>query len=220
MNGEPISVSTRSRRMSSEHMWTVNDISPASELHAPLYGQALYNKSGSLTLQLAATDLPYEVQNSENPVTYKVGSTSELVAFSGGFPIYGGVAQIPNQQCAPNTYVGVSVGSHDFWSTSFNVSPGQNGNVLFLLKTRALDCAANEGPGTVLLRLKLDGQLVGSYGDQQFTYNNTCHQRTLAASYLAMHPGVGTHTVSGTVTNSGMPGLAIGGDLGLVYFGN
>jgi hypothetical protein len=203
-----------------QQLWSVNDLSTTSEGHAPLFGQALYSTSGTVNLRIAATELPYEAQGTENPVRYRVGNTTTLIALSGNIPINGGVAQIPSSQCAPNSYIPAGTGSRDYWNTSFTVQTGQNGNVMFLLKTRVLDCVANQGPGTVLLQLKLDGQLVGSVGDQQFTFNNTCHQRTLSASYLAMHLSTGPHTIAGNITTTGMANLGASGDLGLVFFGN
>jgi len=91
---------------------------------------------------------------------------------------------------------------------------------MFLLKTRILDCYDFEGPGTVRLQIQLDGQLVGSTGIQQFFYNETCHQRTLSASYLALGLAAGSHTVKGRINVSGLPNLSASGDLGLVFFGN
>lgn len=205
----------------SQHLWTVNDLSPNSETHAPLFGQALYNMSGAVNLALAATELPYINPPSENPVEYLVGSGTALVALSGNIPINGGVAEVPNVSCEPNSYVGVPNATNQLWNTSFTVASGQNGNVMLLLKTRVLDCqSGTQGPGTASLYLVLDGQQVGSAGVQQYVLNQTCHQRTLSASYLALGLSQGTHTLSGLVTNSGLPGLAVSGDMGLLYFGN
>lgn len=205
----------------SQQLWTVNDLSTTSETHAPLFGQALYNTSGAVTVQLAATELPYINPPSENPVEYKVGSTTSIVALSGNIPINGGVAQSPSVQCNPNSYFAAGTGSHDLWNTSFQVQSGQNGNVMFLLKTRVFDCQdANAGPGTFKLQLVLDGVLVGSIGDQDYTSDNTCHARTMSASYLAMHLASGTHTIGGNLNVTGMPNGAASGDLGLIYFGN
>jgi hypothetical protein len=70
------------------------------------------------------------------------------------------------------------------------------------------------------MRLQLDGTPVGSIAIQQFTYNNTCHQRTITSSYLAKGLSQGQHTVSGTISGSGLPSLSASGDLGLVFFGD
>jgi len=204
-----------------QQMWTVNDLSTTSESHAPMFGQALYNTSGNVTVQLAATELPYINPPTQNPVEYKVGSTTSVVALSGNIPINGAVAQLPTVQCDPNHYVPAGTGTHNFWNTSFQVQSGQNGNVMFLLKTRVFDCQdTNAGPGTFKLQLVLDGTLVGSVGDQDYSTNNTCHSRTLAASYLAMHLAAGTHTVAGNVNVTGLPNGVVSGDLGLIFFGN
>lgn len=202
-----------------QQQWSVNDLSLGSETHTPMFGQALYSNSGTVTIQLAATELPYESQGIENPVEYLVGSTTTLVALSGNIPIHGGAAQVPSGNCAPNTYVGAGLASQNFWTTSFTVSSGQNGNVMFLAKTRVGDCT-DSGPGEVKLQLVLDGNFVGSVGVQDFFQNETCHGRTIGASYLALHLSPGTHMISGNVKTTGLPNLAASGDLGLIFFGN
>lgn len=201
-----------------EHLWTVQDLAPSGELHAPMYGQALYNVTGQVNIGVAATELPFGAV--EDPVQYYVGSTTALIALAGNIPISGGAAELPQDNCSPNSYIFAGNGSQTFWNESFTVQSGQNGNVMFLLKTRVLDCHDFEGPGTILLQLELDGQPVGSVSVQQYTFNNTCHQRTLSASYLALGLSPGTHTIRGRITVSGLPNLAASGDLGLVYFGN
>jgi len=190
-----------------------------SELHAPLFGHALYNISGSIIIRLVATELPYTQQQAENPVEYRVVSTSALVALSGNIPINGCKAET-STNCSPNSYIFVGNGTKYFWTKTFTVSQSHNGNVMFLLKTRILDCYDFEGPGTVRLQIQLDGQLVGSTGIQQFFYNETCHQRTLSASCLALGLAAGSHTVKGRINVSGLPNLSASGDLGLVFFGN
>ena len=196
-------------------------MAPNSETHGPLFGQALYNTSGSVTVALVATELPYTgPPSSENPVQYLVGSGAALVALSGNIPIHGGIAQLPGPSCDPNSYYGVPSPTNQLWNGSFTVSAGQKGNVMFLLKTRVLDCT-DQGPATAGLQLVLDGSPVGSVGVQQFVINETCHQRTLSASYLALGLSQGTHTIAGNVTNTGsLPTLAVSGDLGLIYFGD
>jgi hypothetical protein len=205
-----------------EQAWTVNDLTPSAESHAPLYGHALYpSASGTVTATLAATELPYGLQQTENPVRYVVGSQSTVIAMSGGMPIYGGVVQGGSTAiCSPNTYQGAPVGGNNFWSAPLTVQAGESGNVFFTVKTRILDCNPNEGPGTVVLQLVLDGAGVGSVGVQQYDFNNTCHQRTLTASYLALGMSQGPHSVSAVVSNSGLTNLAIGGDMGLLFFGS
>ncbi len=206
---------------SAEHLWTVNDLAPDSETHAPMYGHAVYDAAGQISLQLAATELPYEQGNQENPVQYVLGSSTILLALSGNMPIVGSAAELPySLPCQPGTYIPAGDGTYYYWSRTFTVLPSQQGNVMFLLKTRVLDCNDNEGSGAVHLRLELDGQEVGSTGVQEFAYNNTCHQRTLSASYLGLHLSAGQHTVRGKIVTYGLPNLAASGDLGLVFFGN
>ena len=206
----------------SEQAWTVNDLTPSAESHAPLYGHALYRSaSGTVTATLAATELPYQLQQAENPVQYVVGSQSTVIAMSGGMPIYGGVAQGGSTAiCSPSTYQGAPIGGNNFWSAPLTVQPGESGNVFFTVKTRILDCNANEGPGTVGLQLVLDGAGVGSVGIQQYDANNTCHQRTVTASYLALGLAQGPHTISAVLNNNGLPNLSIAGDMGLLFFGS
>ena len=206
---------------SSEHLWAVNDIAPDSYLHVPMWTHAMYdNPPPTAAIQLAATELPYERQGMDNPVRYTVGSSTTMIALSGGMPIHGGISELRSRPCTPGTYIPAGTGNWTYWTRSFDVRRGQNGNVLFLLKTRVLDCQANEGPGLVKLQLELDGDLVGSTGIQGFAYNETCHQRTLTASYLAMGLSAGRHTIQGRIDTTGLPGLAASGDLGLLYFGN
>jgi hypothetical protein len=206
----------------SQQMWSVNDLATAAELNAPLFGHGLYNQTGTLTYYLMGTELPYELQGTENPVEYNVDPSATVVALSGNIPINGGLYGGSNSQCAPNSYISIGNGTvtPTGWSQTFTVSSGQSGNVMFLLKTRVLDCNANEGYGTAKLQLVLDSTAVGSIGIQQWDYNNTCHQRTLTASYLALGLSVGSHTINGTFTVTGLPNLSASGDLALVYFGN
>ncbi len=211
-----------------EHFWTVNDIVETGEIHAPMYGQAMYrDRTGRQTLQLVGTELPTggPPNNIENDIAYQVGSTAELIGLSGNLPIFASKAELPyDRACHPNSYIAAS-GTRDYWSTSFTVGPGQQGNVMFLLKTRVLDCPVSggeqEGPGTVTLQIRLDGSLVGSVGVQEFTEGNTCHQRTMTASYLKLGLSQGAHQVGGRlVSSSSLPNMAASGDLGLMLFGN
>ena len=138
-----------------EHFWTVNDIAESGEIHAPMYGQAMYRTATAWqSLQLAATELPTggPPNNFEDDVAYKVGSTTKIVGLSGNLPIHASKAELPFDSCQPNSYI-FADGTRDYWSTSFTVSSEQQGNVMFLLKTRILDCYENEGPGTVRLQL-------------------------------------------------------------------
>jgi hypothetical protein len=141
---------------------------------------------------------------------------------SGGMPIYGGVVQGGSTAiCSPSTYQAAPPGANNFWSAPLTVQPGESGNVFFTVKTRLLDCNAYEGPGTISLQLVLDGVGVGSVGLQQYDYNNTCHQRTITASYLALGLAQGPHSISAVLNNVGsMPSLAFGGDMGLLFFGS
>ena len=197
--------------------WSVSDLTTDSGMHAPVFSQRiLTGRFGAATIQLAATELPI---GSENQVQYRVGSQANLIALSGGTPIFGSATQNSNtNQCTPNSYFGPFTGT--YWNKSFTVSPGQNGNVFLLLKTRVLDCNASDGPGTASLKLNLDGNRVGNYGIMQYAQGDGCHQNTLSSSYLAKNLSIGTHTVSATIYQSGLPNLAASGDLGLIYFGN
>ncbi len=206
----------------SEALWTVSDLSNPLEWHAPMYSHAMFRTPpSSATFGLYATELPYEDQGVENPVQYVVGSTTKLIALSGGMPIYGSAAVKSSYvPCWPRMDVDARNSTNYYWTTAVNVQPGQNGNVMFLAKTRVLDCSTATGPGTATLVLELDGQTVGSSGVQQFPYNAACHQQTLAASYLALGLSAGTHTIRGRVENIGLTNLAISGDMGLLFFGN
>jgi hypothetical protein len=78
----------------SQQFWTINDIAPSGELHAPMSGQALYPYAGTYNVQLAATEEPYFNPVSENPVQYMIGSTSGLITLSGGLRISGSAAEL------------------------------------------------------------------------------------------------------------------------------
>jgi hypothetical protein len=166
-----------------------------------------------------------------NPVQYRVGARAGIVAVA-GLPVMGR-AVLTTKADAPHDFV--CVGTSKGWaacppvgepqvlaSASFQVPPGHSGEVAFVAKS-IVQADGADGGGTVVLRLRVDGVVVGSVGVQQLSPPSTVSTRTISASHVsggAARLAPGNHTVEAVVTVAGdFVHLCMSKDLPLLWFG-
>jgi hypothetical protein len=216
--------------------WADNDLTDGAENQAPLFTHFLNASPGitSLSLSLGFTEYSYGEDRSdaqENPVLYRVGAGSRIVAMTGGMIVVGGMVLAQdrfnrtNYICAgssqgwpgcPAVGTEVLIGQRDIV-----VPAGHNGVVAFSASTRVQGDAA-DGGGTIFFYLKIDGVQRGSVGVQQLKSPDGISTRTISASYLAAGSGrltVGTHRVGLYARVDGsFKHLALTRDLPLIWF--
>lgn len=202
---------------SNDHMfWVVNDLTMTTEVNSPMYCHSIYNFNGQGTIVLAGTELPWDLQQWEDPVEYMISPSTRLISLYGGFQIYGS-ASISSLNCYPNDYMDTGLSSV-LWEQTFTIPQNHNGNIMFVGKTRVIE-GPNIGYGNAFLELNLDGANVGSFGTQQLDLGYSGQQRTMTVSYLGIGLSPGIHTIRGIMHQSGtLPRLACTKDLGLIYF--
>lgn len=221
--------------------WSINDLFTGAELQAPMFSQAMFlSPPSQSTVQFIASESPYyqPVAATTNNVKYKVGGNSRLVTLSGGMTVFG-KGLTPNypysSQGQNSRYAYVCVGTNGYNSScppsggevvigqgSVCIPSGHNGIVLFSAKTRVQGDADDSG-GTILLKIKIDGNPVGAIGVQDLaSAPDAASTRTISASYLSAGGAaltVGCHSaqVVGQVFGS-FRNLAMNADMPLMWF--
>ena len=212
--------------------WSDNDMFTGAEIHAPMFNQGYFTgSSGTHTVSLVASDLPYLGDRAE----YRIGANARLITLYGGMTVYGKALNSnsalygpykrasyicigtngSNPACpADGTEVVIAQGTVTIPST-------HNGVVMFSAKSRVQGDQSDQG-GNVFLYLKLDGNLVGSYGVQQLSYPDGDSTRTICASYLAagnkrLTPGSHTIQVIGRADGN-FHNLSLVADLPVIWF--
>ena len=221
--------------------WSINDLFTGAELHAPMFSQAMFmSPPAQSTVQFVASESPYyqPVNATTNNVKYKVGNNSRLVTLAGGMTVYGkgltpGYSY--STQGQNRRYAYVCVGTNGYSSSCpasggevvlgdglVCVPSGHNGVVLFSAKTRVQGDPADSG-GTVLLKIKIDGNVVGQIGVQGLaSAPDSASTRTISASYMAagntsLSTGCHTAQVVGQVFGS-FRNLSMNADMPLIWF--
>jgi hypothetical protein len=212
--------------------WTDNDMWTGAEIHAPMFSQGFFNaSSGTHTVSLVASDSPY----TGNGVAYRIGANARLITLSGGMTVYGKALNSNSALYGPYkraSYICIGTNGSNpgcpAEGTEVVIAQGtvyipstHNGVVMFSAKSRVQGDSADQG-GNVFLYLKLDGNLVGSYGVQQLNYPDCESTRTISASYLAagnnrLSPGYHTIRVVGRADGN-YHNLSLVADLPVIWF--
>lgn len=225
----------------SRSLWTVNDLCRCAEVVGPMYTQAfLRNDNQRSLISLAATEYPWDqpgaTATEEDTADYAVRPTSTLVALSGGMKVVGkAVADrsgfdglegtvwdwscIANRD--PSSYCPAVGADVKVASESIDVPGDDPAVVMFTTKAR-VQAGPDDGGGTILLWIVVDGVRRGSVGIQDLAAPSTLSQRTLSASYLAagkqrLSPGRHTVAVYARVEGS-FANVSLSRDLPLVWF--
>lgn len=207
---------------SDQGTWSVNDAYSGCERQAPMYNQAYINTLGSHTISYDASEIPWPAGMGENPVQYKVGASTTMVAFSGNQIVSGSSVQsVIKNDC--NQFVQVGANNTVAIAKSIvNIPSGHNGVVMFEAKARECGSMADNASGLVLLWIDIDGTAVGSLGIQQLAANGAGSQRTLCASYLSAGANalsVGNHTVTVYAQTQGnFSSMSVSKDCPLIWF--
>lgn len=203
--------------------WSVNDSYSGCERQAPMFNHAFINDTGSHTISMNASEIPWPASIGENPVKYKVGSGSTLIVINGEMAVCGSASQ--------------TVSAHDTWNWKIigtgtgeavpiaraivNIPEGHNGEVLFQAKTRFQGDISDLG-GHGFLWINIDGTDVGSVGIQQIVSGSGDSQRTACASYFSAGPNAlspGNHVVTVYAKAEGnFAHLCTSTDLPLIWF--
>lgn len=221
--------------------WSINDLYTGAENQAPLYSQALFAAPpAQSTVQFIATESPYwSPQDPQtNNVKYKFGAGSRLITLNGGMSVVGkgltpGFNYTGSGQNRRFAYVCVAAtqpwpgcpatGTEVVLGTGRVCIPsGHNGVVLFSTKSRMQGDSDDTG-GTIFLYLKVNGQVKGSLGVQQFgPAPNGVSVRTITSSYMAAGAQalpVGCHTVQAVARGQGdFKHLVMNADMPLLWF--
>ena len=212
-----ISIFEEQDRLSSEirtnwqAIYSVDDLWLGAEYQGPVYSQGILTgqPTGEFepTLVLGATEYPPSIHPNK-PLNFRIGSEATLVAMYGGLQVAGSKGNTAARICDPICIGGSAAGCPPLGtemvisSASFNVPPGHDGRVLFTSKAR-VQGHPQDGAVRIFMRIKIDGNHVGSLGTQGLAgwlggWDATLSQRTLAASYLATGANAlspGNHTV-------------------------
>ena len=205
--------------------WSTNDIYSAAELQAPLYSHAYINATGSHTISMDATELPWMPSSGENPVQYSVGADSTLVVMDGSQQVCGAGSSLNSDTNNDEDYTWIGDGSGSgqtiqLSSGTVTVPSGHNGVVMFDSKIKMQPAGDSTTSGNVSLWIEIDGVQCGSIGVQGIVAPNNISERTLSASYLAAGSkalSVGTHTVTVKIKTQGSPCWALN-ELPLLWF--
>lgn len=165
--------------------WSFNDICACAELVAPFAAHAMHSATGLLsTVSLGASEFYWSDLDIDNPIKYKIARESKLLTIRGV-----GVAGIGKgpDLVAPTSMLNVHPTKNIdkvLASSTFNIPVGHNGEILIAAKSRLF---GGPGKGTASLKIRLDGQVVGSVGLQDcgmLVSGGCVSGRTLTASYL------------------------------------
>jgi hypothetical protein len=221
--------------------WSINDLFTGAETQAPMFSQAMFTAAPPQSIvNFVASESPYyQPQDAHtNNVNYKVGANSRLITLANGFKVYGKGLNPGYNYAATSPYrrfAYVCVGTNGFLPSctpagsetvigrgQVCIPAGHNGTVLFSTKSR-VQGDSNDGGGTVLLYLKLNGVKVGSLGVQQLGPKpNAISTRTISASYLTAEGASlpqGCHTIEAVAKVVGdFRHLSMNADMPLVWF--
>lgn len=189
--------------------WGMNDICGCAEQRAPYYLRAYLSGLPAATHQvvLGGSEFYWSDQNADNPIIYKIGAGSHLIAMSGGMHASGVVYSPSPLPLAVTSMLNVFpvtvTRPATIASGTINIPSTSSGVVYFSTTTRQF---GDTGNATLILQLKIDGVFVGSQGKQTCGYGafgGCVSARTMTASYLAAGANalsVGNHSVQAIVT--------------------
>lgn len=218
--------------------WSINDLWTGAELLAPMFSQALFGPSPTnSSVQLVASESPYYT-NVINNVQYKVMANAHLVTLGGGAMTFG-KAVTPgysySNQGLYRRYAYICVGSNDsgtgcpatgsevlIAAGQVCIPSGHSGEILFSAKTRIQGDTA-DGGGTLLLKIKINGNTVGQTGVQDIgPQPDAVSTRTISASYLSagvnrLPPGCHTAQAFGQAIGD-FRNVSMNADMPLIWF--
>ncbi len=209
--------------------WSTQDITTEAEHHAPMYCHAYFDNISpekKYTISLNATEFPWFTGGFEDPVIYKVGSTTNLIALSGGMRIKGKAnLEAPFNNVCIGTSIGhpgcVECGDEKVVAEStIQIPTDHNGVVMFIAKSRYGGDPEDIG-GSILLKINIDGQDVAT-GVQVVKTPNSVSGRTISTSYLSANSPLsqGSHTIKviGVAIGSFKHAIFAGPDPTLIWF--
>jgi hypothetical protein len=221
--------------------WSINDLFVGAEVQAPMFAQALFpSPPRGSTVQLVASESPYYTprMGSTNAVRYRVGSSTGLVALSGGMQVVGRGYSPTHDYVSRGRhrrYAYVCIGTNGFRPEKCPpmrtevvlargracVPAGHDGEVLFASRTR-IQGDDNDDGGTVTLSLRVGGREVARNVQTLGPKPHTVSTRTIGTSWLSageerLVPGC--HVVEAVGHADGdFRNISLNADLPLIWF--